>query len=208
MEPKQKTFLTPKEYLEIERKAEFKSEYYNGEMFALAGVKENHNIITTNLIVSLSLQLKKNSCRLYHSDMRVRVSETGLYTYPDVVVVCGKTQFEDEEKDTLLNPTLLIEVLSESTEAYDRGKKFEHYRSIPSLHEYILISQDHYKIEKYLRQRDLLVSAMQTVDLKETKQSLFSGWLFSEESKPENSIELTSIRCSLRISEVYDKITF
>jgi len=129
-----KTFLTPEQYLAIERKAEYKSEYYNGEMFAMAGAKEAHNLLVTTLVGLLYSQLRRGPCRVYSNDMRVSVSATGLYTYPDVVAVRGERQFLDEQRDTLLNPTLIIEVLSPSTEAYDRGRKFEHYQSIRVVH--------------------------------------------------------------------------
>ena len=121
--------LTPEQYLEIERKAEFKSEYFQGEMFAMSGAREPHILIVANAVASLHQQLRQRPCRPLSNDMRVRVTPTGLYTYPDVVIVCAKPQFADDTFDTLLNPTVIIEVLSESTEAYDRGRKFEHYRS-------------------------------------------------------------------------------
>ena len=187
MEPKTKSQMSPEQYLEIERKAEYKSEYFNGEMFALAGAKENHNLIVLNTGSELRSQLKGRPCKVYPGDMRVRAYETGLYTYPEVVIVCVDPSFEDKERDTLLNPVVIIEVLSESTEAYDRGRKFEHYRQIPSLQEYVLISQDRYKIEKFTRHKE---------------------WTLSEEGELEKSIDLPSIRCSLKLAEVYDKVTF
>ena len=156
-------------------------------MFALAGAKRNHNLIVHNINGGLWNQLRDRPCEVYSNDMRVRVQSTGLYTYPDVVVVCGEPQFEDEVTDTLLNPVLIIEVLSESTEGYDRGKKFEHYRHIPSLQEYVLISQDRCKIEKFLKQKE---------------------WTLFEESSLESAMELPSIQCSLKLSEVYDKVVF
>ena len=132
-----KTHLTPEQYLEIERKAEFKSEYYQGEMFAMSGASYPHIGIVANAVASLHQQLRRGPCRPLSNDMRVRVTATGLYTYPDVVVVCGEPRFLDDTFDTLLNPTVIIEVLSESTEAYDRGQKFEQYRSLESLAEYV-----------------------------------------------------------------------
>src|SRR5436190_17466052 len=134
--------LTEDEYLKQERAASCKSEFYAGRMFAMAGGRRAHNLIASNVITSLNTQLAERPCEVYPSDMRVKVSETGLYTYPDVVVVCGEEQFQDEQEDTLLNPTLLVEVLSESTEAYDRGDKAAHYRSLESLQQYVLISQN------------------------------------------------------------------
>ena len=120
-----KVTITPEEYLELEREAEEKSEYYRGQIFAMAGASEKHNRITVNTVISLGVQIKGRSCSLYSNDLRVKVSQTGLYTYPDAIVVCGPVQFDDTYRDTLLNPTVVIEVLSESTEAYDRGRKFE-----------------------------------------------------------------------------------
>src|SRR5215471_2641510 len=141
------TYLTPEQYLEIERKAEFKSEYYQGEMFAMAGARRNHIRLVTNTVASMHPQLRGGECEVYSNDMRVCVSSAGLYTYPDIVVACGKPQFLDGELDTLLNPVSIIEVLSPSTEAYDRGRKFALYRSLESLREYVLLSSDRVQVE-------------------------------------------------------------
>jgi Uma2 family endonuclease len=149
-----KTRLTPEQYLAIERKAAYKSEYYNGEMFAMAGASEPHNRIKDNLIGELYGRLKGSGCHSYSSDMRVKVSRTGLYTYPDVVIVCGRPELEDAVGDTLLNPQVVIEVLSDSTEKYDRGKKFRHYKRIEALREYVLVAQDEPVIERFVRQPD------------------------------------------------------
>ncbi len=208
MEPIKKTFISPEEYLSIERKAEYKSEYFNGEMFGLAGARRNHILIVTNVVRELSTQLRKSGCEVYSNDMRVKVSETGLYTYPDIAVVCGKPLFEDKEADTLINPIVIIEILSESTEAYDRGKKFEHYRKISSLQEYVLISQDHYKIEKYIRQENLSNFTIRNSQEKNEKQNQPNGWFFFDESSLEKSVELLSIHCFLSLAEVYHKVVF
>jgi Uma2 family endonuclease len=180
--------LTPAEYLAIERAADFKSEFFAGEMFAMAGASPPHVLITGNVAAELHAQLKGRPCRVYSSDLRVRVSETGLYTYPDVVVVCGEQQFDDEKGESLLNPTLIVEVLSETTEAYDRGDKFGHYRRLPSLREYILVAQDRQWTERYTRQEE------------------GSGWLLTEVSGPEGVVSLASIGCELALREVYDKV--
>ncbi len=135
-------FLSPQEYLALERQAETKSEYYAGEVFAMAGASRRHVKIMVNTVVSLAAQLKERSCEVFTSDMRVKVSATGLYTYPDVAVVCGKPRFDDDQEDILLNPTVIIEVLSKSTEAYDRGEKFALYRALESMTDYLLIAQD------------------------------------------------------------------
>jgi Uma2 family endonuclease len=146
--------LTEAEYLEIERTAEWKSEFFNGEMFAMAGATPEHVLIAGNVAAELRLQLRGRPCRVYPVDLRVKVSDTGLYTYPDVVVVCGEPRFDELRGDTLLNPTLIVEVLSSSTEAYDRGDKFAHYRRLDSLQEYVLVAQDRCRIERFLRQKE------------------------------------------------------
>ncbi|MEZ4528368.1 MAG: Uma2 family endonuclease [Desulfobacterales bacterium] len=181
--------ITPDEYLFMEREAEFKSEYYDGEIFAMAGASRRHNLICGNVFAAIHAQFKNRSCEAYTGDMRVRVSETGLYTYPDVLALCEPPRFDDEEKDTLLNPSLIVEVLSKSTESYDRGEKFAHYRTISSLKEYVLISQDRMQIEHYLRQSN-------------------NRWMLSEFSHTEDTVELPSAGCSLKLSEVYDKVDF
>src|SRR5437763_16888924 len=146
--------LTPEQYLAIERKAEFRSEYYDGEMFAMAGVSKEHSRVKENLIGELYARLKGSPCRTHSSDMRVKVSRTGLYTYPDIVITCGEERYEDVEVDTLLNPQVVIEVLSDSTEKYDRGKKFRHYQQIDSFREYVLVSQHEPVVERFVRQAD------------------------------------------------------
>jgi|SRR5438128_3164315 len=182
-----KTYLTPDEYLAIERKAEFKSEYIDGEMVAMTGASRNHNLITINTAREISQQLKGKPCEAYSSDMRVRIPDTGLYPYPDLVVVCGEPIFEDGYVDTLTNPTVVIEVLSDSTESYDRGKKFRYYRLIDSLAEYLLIAQDEYRVEHYVRQPD-------------------GRWLLSEVRTLNEQIELSSISCTLNLKEIYEKV--
>ena len=187
MSSQTKTLLTPAEYLAIERSAEYKSEYYAGEMFAMVGASREHNIIVANLVRRMAEQLDARPCELYPNDMRVRIPATGLYTYPDVVVVCDEPQFEDDHVDTLLNTVLIIEVLSPSTEAYDRGKKFEHYQQIPSLVEYLLVAQEPYRVEQFARQ-----GAAQ--------------WLYSAAQRPEDVGSLNSIGCTLTLADVYAKV--
>jgi len=181
------TYLTPDEYLTIERKAAYKSEYSDGEMFAMAGASSRHNLIASNIIRELSLQLKSRSCEVYSGDMRVRVSDAGLYTYPDIAVMCGDPQFDDEELDTLLNPIVIVEVMSDSTQKYDRGEKFALYKALESLKEYLLVAQNSSLVEHYVRQPD-------------------NRWVFSETKKMEDSVDLPSILCSLALTEIYDKI--
>jgi Uma2 family endonuclease len=178
---------TPEEYLVLERQAQCKSEYNAGEIFAMAGASRWHNLIVANVIGELRSQLKGRPCTTYPSDMRVKVSPTGLYTYPDVTVVCGEAQFEDNQQDTLLNPTLIVEVLSESTEAYDRGGKFAHYRKLTPLMEYVLITQTKPHIEHYVRQPD-------------------NRWLLAEADSLHDTVHLASIDCQLALVEVYDKV--
>jgi Uma2 family endonuclease len=182
-----KPYLTPEEYLEIDRKAERKSEYFAGEMFAMAGAREPHNLIVGNLIGEFRQQVRSRPCRVYPSDMRVQISATGLYAFPDVIVVCGEPLFRDERRETLLNPTLLVEVLSESTEAYDRGKKFEHYCTLESFAEYLLVSSDHVSAELFTRQPD-------------------GRWLLSRARALEESLDLASVGCRLTLADVYEKV--
>jgi Uma2 family endonuclease len=182
-----KPYISPEEYLAIERRSDVKNEYYAGEMFAMAGATEEHNLIAGNVFGSLHLQFKGRRCKVYQSDMRVKVLATGLRTYPDVVALCGEAEFEDAVRDTLTNPALLVEVLSESTEAYDRGKKFEHYRRIPSFQEYLLIAQDRVHVERYLRSDD-------------------GQWVLSEYSDLNAKVELSSVGCALSLVDVYDKV--
>lgn len=146
--------LTPAEYLAIERQAQFKSEYFDGEMFAMAGAKHEHNRVKDNTARAAGNQLANGPCYPLTSDMKVRITRTGLYTYPDIIIVCDEPQFEDKHRDVLLNPRTIIEVLSDSTEKYDRGAKFRHYQQVEPIAEYILISQDEPVCERFVRQPD------------------------------------------------------
>jgi Uncharacterized protein conserved in cyanobacteria len=184
-----RNLLTPEEYLALERKAEYKSEYFAGEVFAMTGASREHNLIVANIVRTLGNQLLERDCNVYPSDLRVKIQQIEKYTYPDVVVTCGEEQFEDEHRDTLLNPVIIIEVLSASTEAYDRGKKFERYQYIDSLVEYVLVAQDQHRIERYVRQPD-------------------KTWTYSEFHALSDSIRLTAIGCELALQEVYAKVTF
>jgi Uma2 family endonuclease len=183
------SFITPEQYLEIERKAEFRSEYHNGEMFAMAGATEAHRQIVTNLVGNLFQQLRSGPCRIYSHDTRIRVKPTGLYTYPDVVVACGERQFLDARRDTLLNPTLIVDVLSPSTESYDRGRKYHHYTSLDSLREYVLVASEQVSIDVFTRQPS-------------------GRWLAGHALKIEDTIELESIGCRLALSDVYENVEF
>jgi Uma2 family endonuclease len=182
-------YITAEEYLHRERKAEFRSEYFRGEMFAMAGASANHNLIVLNAGSSLREQLKKKPCRVYPSDLRLRIEATGLYTYPDLSVVCGEPQLESDAGDVLLNPVVLVEVLSDSTEAYDRGKKFEHYRTIPSLMHYLLIAQDRHSIDCFSRMPG-------------------DSWSLTSCQGLEGKLAIDAIDSELLAAEVYDKVVF
>lgn len=181
--------LTPEEYLEIERAAEIRHQFLNGEMFAMSGGTPQHSLIKMNIGGELRSQLKGRPCTAFDSDLRVRTSPTGLYTYPDISVVCDELQFADGRRDTITNPVLLIEVLSDSTEAFDRGQKFEYYRQIPSLREYVLVSQKSPSIERYVRNAD-------------------ETWTLTPIIGLASTIHLTSIDVTLSFAEVYDRVTF
>jgi Uma2 family endonuclease len=176
--------LSVDEYLDIERAAETKSEFYDGEMFAMAGASEPHNLISLNIGAELRAALRQRGCRVYPSDMRVKCP-TGLYTYPDVTVVCSEPRFEGSKRDNLLNPLVIVEVLSPSTEAYDRGKKFEHYRTIPSLQAYVLVASDRRSVEHFARQDQ-------------------GGWLLSEPI--DGTIAISALDCALSLDEIYDLV--
>lgn len=153
-QPAEKWTFTPAEYLAWEREQPDKHEYLAGEVFAMAGATREHNLVVGNVVGELRTLLRSRPCEVYPSDMRVRVSATGLYAYPDATVVCGKPDLETSDLDTLLNPTVLVEVLSPSTEAYDRGRKFEQYRTLPSLRDYVLVSSTDVLVEHFARQPD------------------------------------------------------
>jgi Uma2 family endonuclease len=187
--PKQK-FITEEEYLLIERQSLEKNEYFNGEIFAMAGSSEEHANISSNINSLIHLQLRKRPCKTYQSDLRVHIPKTGLYTYPDVVIVCGKPQLlDDTYLDTLVNPTLIVEVLSPTTADYDKGAKFEHYRTIDSLQEYVLVWQDKKRVARYTKQTD-------------------NSWLLTDFIGEDAEIELKSIECRLTMDDIYDKVEF
>ena len=180
--------FTPEEYLARERKALNKSEYRDGRIYTMPGASRAHNLITVHVTGELYIQLRTRSCEVYPSDMRVKVSAAGLYTYPDVIVVCDEPRFEDGHFDTFLNPTVLIEVLSPSTTAYDRGEKFRRYQYLDSLCEYVLVSQDRVRVEHYLRQEQ--------------------GWELAEFRSLSDVFRLVSIGCELSLQAIYAKVNF
>ena len=180
---------TPEQYLAIERAAEFRSEFYRGEMFAMVGASRKHNLIASNVCRRISENFDGRLCEVYQSDMRVKVNKTGLYTYPDVVATCDQPRFEDDHIDTLLNPKVVVEVLSPSTELWDRSKKFEHYRAIESLREYVLISQDHVMVERFTRNAE-------------------GQWALLDYRTIEETLVLDSISCQIKLSDIYARIDF
>jgi Uma2 family endonuclease len=187
--PKTVRQLTETEYLAIERAAAFKSEFFDGEVFAMAGGSPMHSLIATNLASEVRTHLKGRPCVPFNSDLRLKIVASGLYTYPDLSVVCGPLEFADEQEDTITNPTLLAEVLSDSTEGYDRGKKFEHYRQLPALREYLLVSQKEPRIEQFVRGDD-------------------GEWRLREAAGLEGQIQVPSLQISLSLAEVFANVKF
>jgi Uma2 family endonuclease len=181
--------LTPAEYLARERAAAHRSEYFDGACFAMAGGSPRHSLIKVNLTGELHVRLKGAPCTAYDSDLRILVVRTGLYTYPDVSVICGPLEFEDDHRDTVLNPRLIVEVLSESSEAYDRGRKFGHYRQIPTLREYVLVSQEEPKVECFWHNDD-------------------GTWTMSEAAGLDSVLRLRSLGIEFSLREIYDKVDF
>lgn len=180
------TCLTPEEYLAIERQAEDKSEYVDGVMYAMSGATFRHNIIVANVIAEIGQQLRGRPCRVLSSDMKIRGSDSRSFFYPDVSVVCGKPQFHDERRDVILNPTLVIKIMSESMAASYRFEKFQAYKQLDSLQEYILISEDEPVVEQFKRQ---------------TKEV----WIYTTAVGLDASMNFPSIECTLSLKAIYDK---
>ena len=180
------THLTPEEYLTWERKQPFKNEYHNGQIIAMSGASRSHNRITVDITIQLGNQLMDSDCEIFASEMRVRTSPAVSYLYPDVIVVCGEPRFEDDTFDTLLNPIVVIEVLSPSTAAYDRGEKFESYKQLASLQEYIFISQDRVRVEHYCRQE--------------------TQWNCNTFQRLEDVLSLPSIECEVPLRAIYRRV--
>jgi Uma2 family endonuclease len=184
-----RTRYTAEQYLEMERKAAFKSEYVRGEIFAMAGASFNHTTVAANIVVELGIQIKGRPCSVHSADLRVQAFDAAVYTYPDVVVVCGKPQLTDSGVDTVVNPTVIVEVLSPSTENYDRGEKFVYYQTIDSLMEYVLVAQDKYRVDHFARQSN-------------------GNWLLTVVEDPAGSILLASIDCRLSLADIYRMVEF
>lgn len=179
-----KTLLSKEAYLELERQAPNKSEYYKGEIFAMAGATKEHNKIVASVILAIGQHLKGKECSFFPSDLRVYNNDNSLYTYPDVIIVCGKEEYLDDKFDTLLNPTVIFEVLSTATEDYDRGTKFKLYRSISSLQNYILISSTEFAAEVYTRTKE-------------------DTWILTTAKDKNNYIHISAINYDLQLSDVY-----
>jgi Uma2 family endonuclease len=180
-----RTFLTPQQYLEIERAAEFRSEYLDGEMFAMSGASFRHNKIVNNIAAGLRSQIR-GRCEYATTDLRLLVPATGLYTYPDLLVICGGIEFEGDREDIVKNPRFIVEVLSKSTANYDRGMKFVHYRSIPALSDYLVVAQDSVLAEHYTRQED-------------------NSWLLREFTSLESAIPIVSIGANISLAAIYEE---
>jgi len=185
-----KPHLSFDEWLEGERASlEGRSEYVAGEVFAMTGASVEHNAIVGNILGQLWTQMKGRPCHVYANDLKVRIRTADAGKYPDLIALCGEHEFQDGRRDVLLNPSLICEVLSDSTEAYDRGNKFAIYRQIPSLREYLLVSQQRVLVELYSRGDD-------------------GRWTLSDYSALTDSVPLASVGCTLALAEVYDKVEF
>jgi Uma2 family endonuclease len=181
--------FTPIEYLDMERAAENKSEYLDGQIYAMAGASPTHNTIAMNLAGDVVTQLRGRECQAFGSDLKVRIPSECLFTYPDLIIVCGEPRYHDEIGDVLLNPTVLVEILSPSTEAYDRGAKFDRYEQIETFTDYLLISQSEPRIEHWTRVGG-------------------GKWIRSVSKELDSEIEITSVGCTLKLRDVYDRVKF
>jgi len=181
--------ISVQDYLQRERQATFKSEFFQGEIFARAGGSASRSLIAANFVRESRNALKDKPCTVFSSDLRVRVEPTGLYTYPDATIVCGELKFDDDQRDTVVNPTVIVEVLSDATEKYDRGRKANHYRQISTLKELVLIAQDQPHVERFTRQAN-------------------GDWLFHEEEELTAGFELPSLGISVLLAELYRNVPF
>jgi Uma2 family endonuclease len=183
-------YVTEAEYLRHERASTLKHEYYAGQIYAMAGASEAHNLIAMNIAALLRARVRGSDCRAYPSDMRIKVQQTGLNTYPDFSIVCGEPSFaEPDKRDTLINPSLIIEILSPSTESYDRGEKFQHYRTIETLREYILVAQNKYRIERFVRNEH-------------------NEWVLSDIDGIEAVLPLALLQTEILLTEIYEQVEF
>lgn len=187
--PNENNRMTETEYLAFEHASDTKHEYINGQVVAMTGASWEHNMICSLTITALVNQLRGKPCQVSPSDLRIKVTETGLYTYPDISVICGEPVFVGNEFETIVNPMVIIEILSKTTEAYDRGEKFQHYREIETLQDYLLIAQMKPRIEGYAKQKD-------------------GQWILKDAIGLEAEFAITSINCTLKLAEVYERVSF
>jgi Uma2 family endonuclease len=183
------THVTPEEYLAAERLSEIRSEYLDGGVYPMTGASANHSRIVLDTGTELTNQLRERGGEVFVSEMKVRLPGSNKFFYPDVTAVCGELQYHDDRKDIITNPDLVIEVLSPSTEAFDRGAKFQAYRTIESLREYLLVSQGTPLIEQYVRGDD-------------------GKWTLTTATGLESSLTLPSVECTLNLSAVYKRVEF
>jgi Uma2 family endonuclease len=188
--PKRIATYTPEEYLAFERTAKTKHEYLDGQIYAMAGGSPQHNQICFNLAGEIHPQLKGTSCIGYTSDQKIRTELMDLFSYPDLTIVCGEPRFHDKDQDVILNPKVIIEVLSPNTENYDRREKFTRYQSLKSLSDYILVAQDRPGVEHFVRQKGK------------------RQWLFTIETEMSAEIVIASINCRLKLADIYDRVAF
>ncbi|MFN7930612.1 MAG: Uma2 family endonuclease [Blastocatellia bacterium] len=186
--PQEKIYYSPEEYLRMERASDIRREYINGYVYAMAGESPNHGRIKMDAATAINIRLRGNRCETFTSDMKVRTPGLNIFGYPDVLVVCGKLVFHDQFKDVILNPKVIIEVLSPSTEAHDRGEKFASYRQLESLTDYLLIAQDKIHTEHFVRHGKF--------------------WMLSEEKELTASVYLESIACQLTLQDIYARVEF
>ena len=184
-----KKIFTPTEYLAMEEVADYKSEFFNGEIFAMSGGTPDHSTVAVNMTIALGTRLASRPCRVFNSDMRLNVERNGLYTYPDVMVICGKIELVKRRNDTVTNPVLIVEVLSESTRDYDRGMKFNMYKQVPSLQEYVVVESENPRVECYRRGAD-------------------DQWVVEMIDDTSATVRLASVACEISISEIYRKVSW
>lgn len=186
---RQQKFYTVEEYLTLEETADYRSEYYQGEILAMAGGSANHNRIAGNFLTALNITFEGGPCEAFISDLRLLVKRNELYTYPDVMAVCGQLKFAAKRSDTITNPVLIVEVLSDSTEGYDRGKKFEFYRMIPTLQHYLLVAQDRVHLEYFYKMAD-------------------GRWALQEFNELQETLKIASLALEIPLSRIYNRVDF
>lgn len=185
----QYNFITPEEYLAAERSATEKHEYYRGEIFAMSGASVNHNKIFRKLFLAIGHQLKGKDCQPYGSDLRIHIPMNTLYTYPDISIICGEPELADDPFDNVINPSVIIEILSKSTRNYDKGEKFTLYRDIDTLQEYILVDSEKIHIEKHIRNKD-------------------NSWQLTEFKSIENSLYINTVNMQIELRDIYESLSF